>query len=96
MTSTAIPKSLPMRRTSLSMSVRAAGSRPLRLASAAATRTPFEARRRVFVSLPKRWHLLTPQRYVRYTFFRCYIRFYSKAEVEQLAAAMKPNRSATP
>jgi ubiquinone/menaquinone biosynthesis C-methylase UbiE len=50
------------------------------------------ARRRVFVSLPKRWHLLTPQRYVRYTFFRCYIRFYSRPEVEQLAQALKPKR----
>jgi ubiquinone/menaquinone biosynthesis C-methylase UbiE len=51
------------------------------------------AKRRVFVSIPKRWHLLTPQRYVRYTFFRCYIRFYSRPEVEQLAAAMKPKKT---
>jgi ubiquinone/menaquinone biosynthesis C-methylase UbiE len=50
------------------------------------------AKRRVFVSLPKRWHLLTPQRYVRYTFFRCYIRFYSKAEVERLAATVNPKK----
>lgn len=50
------------------------------------------ARRRVFVSLPKRWHLLTPQRWVRYTFFRCYIRFYSRADVERLAASVNPKR----
>jgi ubiquinone/menaquinone biosynthesis C-methylase UbiE len=48
------------------------------------------AKRRVFVTLPKRWHVLTPQRYLRYTLFRCYIRFYSRPEVERLAAAMKP------
>ncbi len=50
------------------------------------------AKRRVFVSLPKRWHLLTPQRYLRYTLFRCYIRFYSRPEVERLAAAMNPRK----
>jgi ubiquinone/menaquinone biosynthesis C-methylase UbiE len=50
------------------------------------------AKRRVFVTLPKRWHVLTPQRYLRYTLFRCYIRFYSRAEVERLAAAMKPRK----
>jgi ubiquinone/menaquinone biosynthesis C-methylase UbiE len=50
------------------------------------------AKRRVFVSLPKRWHMLTPQRYLRYTLFRCYIRFYSRPEVEQLAAAMNPRQ----
>jgi ubiquinone/menaquinone biosynthesis C-methylase UbiE len=49
-------------------------------------------RRRVFVSLPKRWHVLTPQRWVRYTFFKCYIRFYSRAEVEQLAASVNPTK----
>ena len=48
------------------------------------------AKRRVFVSLPKRGHVLTLQRYLRYTLFRCYIRFYSKPEVERLAAAMNP------
>jgi ubiquinone/menaquinone biosynthesis C-methylase UbiE len=51
------------------------------------------ARRRVFVSLPKRWHVLTPQRYLRYTLFRCYIRFYSRPEVERLAAAVGPKRT---
>ena len=50
------------------------------------------AKRRVFVSIPKRWHILTPQRYLRYTLFRCYIRFYSRPEVERLAAAMKPKK----
>ena len=50
------------------------------------------ARRRVFVSLPKRWHVLTPQRYIRYTFFRCYIRFYSRPEVERLAAVVKAKK----
>ena len=50
------------------------------------------AKRRVFVSLPKRWHVLTPQRWVRYTFFRCYIRFYSRADVEQLAASVNPTK----
>ena len=49
-------------------------------------------RRRVFVSLPKRWHVLTPQRWVRYTFFRCFVRFYSRADVERLAASVKPRR----
>src|SRR5262249_13347315 len=51
------------------------------------------AKRRVFVSIPKRWHILTPQRYLRYTLFRCYIRFYSRSEVEQLAAKMKPKKT---
>ena len=51
------------------------------------------ARRRVFVSLPKRWHVLTPQRKVRYTLFRCYVRFYSRADVEKLAAAVAPRRT---
>jgi ubiquinone/menaquinone biosynthesis C-methylase UbiE len=48
------------------------------------------ARRRVFVSIPKRWHVLTPQRWLRYTLFRCYIRFYSRPEVERLAASVNP------
>jgi len=51
------------------------------------------ARRRVFVSLPKRWHVLTPQRKVRYTLFKCFVRFYSRAEVEALAAAVRPRRT---
>ena len=51
------------------------------------------ARRRVFVSLPKRWHVLTPQRYLRYTLFRCYIRFYSRPEVERLAASVNARRT---
>jgi ubiquinone/menaquinone biosynthesis C-methylase UbiE len=51
------------------------------------------ARRRVFVSLPKRWHVLTPQRKVRYTLFKCFVRFYSRAEVERLAAAVAPRRT---
>jgi ubiquinone/menaquinone biosynthesis C-methylase UbiE len=50
------------------------------------------ARRRVFISLPKRWHVLTPQRWVRYTFFRCYIRFYSRRDVERLAASVNPTK----
>jgi len=50
------------------------------------------AKRRVFVSLPKRWHVLTPQRWVRYTFFKCYIRFYSRADVEKLAATVNPKK----
>ena len=50
------------------------------------------ARRRVFVSLPKRWHVLTPQRKVRYTLFKCFVRFYSRAEVERLAATVGPRR----
>jgi ubiquinone/menaquinone biosynthesis C-methylase UbiE len=49
-------------------------------------------RKRIFVSIPKRWHLLTPQRWLRYTFFRCYIRFYSRPEVERLAESVKPRR----
>ncbi len=49
-------------------------------------------RRRVFVSIPKRWHVLTPQRWVRYTLFRCYVRFYSRPEVERLAATVNPKR----
>ena len=51
------------------------------------------ARQRVFVSLPKRWHVLTPQRYLRYTLFRCYVRFYSRPEVERLAASVSPART---
>jgi ubiquinone/menaquinone biosynthesis C-methylase UbiE len=51
------------------------------------------ARRRVFVSLPKRWHVLTPQRKVRYTLFRCFVRFYSRPEVERLAATVRPRRT---
>jgi ubiquinone/menaquinone biosynthesis C-methylase UbiE len=51
------------------------------------------ARRRVFVSIPKRWHVLTPQRYVRYVLRRCYIRFYSRADVERLAATVQPKRT---
>lgn len=47
-------------------------------------------RKRVFVSIPKRWHVLTPQRWVRYTLFRCYIRFYSRPEVERLAESVRP------
>ena len=46
-----------------------------------------------FVSLPKRWHVLTPQRWVRYTFFRCFVRFYSRTEVERLAASVGPRRT---
>jgi ubiquinone/menaquinone biosynthesis C-methylase UbiE len=51
------------------------------------------ARRRVFVSLPKRWHALTPQRKVRYTLFKCFVRFYSRSEVERLAASVAPRRT---
>ena len=51
------------------------------------------ARRRVFVSLPKRWHVLTPQRKVRYTLFKCFVRFYSRAEVDALVAAVAPRRA---
>jgi ubiquinone/menaquinone biosynthesis C-methylase UbiE len=51
------------------------------------------ARRRVFVSLPKRWHVLTPQRKLRYTLFKCFVRFYSRAEIERLAAAANPRRT---
>ena len=50
------------------------------------------ARRRVFISVPKRWHVLTPQRWVRYTFFKCYIRFYSRADVARLAASVNPKQ----
>lgn len=49
-------------------------------------------RKRIFVSIPKRWHVLTPQRYIRYSLFRCYIRFYSRAEVERLARAIPAKR----
>jgi ubiquinone/menaquinone biosynthesis C-methylase UbiE len=51
------------------------------------------ARRRVFVSLPKRWHVLTPQRKLRYGLRRCYVRFYSRGDVEQLAASVAPRRT---
>jgi ubiquinone/menaquinone biosynthesis C-methylase UbiE len=51
------------------------------------------ARRRVFVSLPKRWHVLTAQRKIRYSLFKCFVRFYSRAEVEALAAAVAPRRT---
>ena len=36
--------------------------------------------------------MLTPPRYLRYTLFRCYIRFYARSEVEWLAAVMKPRQ----
>lgn len=51
------------------------------------------ARRRVFVSLPKRWHILTPQRWIRYTLFKCFVRFYSRADVERLAASVNPRKT---
>ena len=47
----------------------------------------------MFVSLPKRWHVLTPQRKMRYTLFKCFVRFYSRAEVDALVAAVAPRRS---
>ena len=47
-------------------------------------------RRRIFISVPKRWHVLTPQRYVRYSLFRCYIRFYGRGDVERLAQSVAP------
>lgn len=50
------------------------------------------AKRRVFISLPKRWHVLTPQRWVRYTLFKCFVRFYSRPEVERLAASVNPKK----
>ena len=51
------------------------------------------ARHRIYVSLPKRWHVLTPQRWARYRLFRCFVRFYSRRDVERLAAIVKPRRS---
>ncbi len=51
------------------------------------------ARRRVFISLPKRWHVLTPQRWIRYTLFKCFVRFYSRPEVERLAASVAPKKT---
>jgi ubiquinone/menaquinone biosynthesis C-methylase UbiE len=50
-------------------------------------------RRRIFVSLPKRWHILTPQRFVRYRLFRCFVRFYSRRDVARLAAAVHARRT---
>ncbi len=47
-------------------------------------------RQRVFFSVPKRWHALTPQRFIRYRLFRCYVRFYSRRDVERIAAAIRP------
>ena len=51
------------------------------------------AKRRVFISLPKRWHVLTPQRWIRYTLFKCFVRFYSRPEVERLAASVHPKKT---
>jgi len=47
-------------------------------------------RQRVFFSVPKRWHALTPQRFIRYRLFRCYVRFYSRRDVERIVAEISP------
>ncbi len=49
-------------------------------------------RGRIFASFPKRWHVLTPQRWVRYRLFRCYLRFYSRREIERLLEPLEPRR----
>lgn len=50
-------------------------------------------RRRLCASIPKRWHVLTPQRWLRYRLFRCFVRFYSRPELERLAAELKPRKT---
>lgn len=50
-------------------------------------------RQRIFVTFPKRWKLLTPQRWVRYRLFRCYLRFYSRREIERLVEPLKPRQT---
>lgn len=41
-------------------------------------------RKRVMFSLPVKWHVLTPQRIVRYWLRKCPLKFYSVADVERL------------
>jgi len=45
----------------------------------------------VLASFPVRWHILSPQRWVRYRLLRqCYLRFYSLGELKQLAEKIRP------
>jgi cyclopropane fatty-acyl-phospholipid synthase-like methyltransferase len=41
-------------------------------------------RKRVMFSLPVKWHILTPQRIVRYRLRKCPLKFYSVAGIERL------------
>ena len=42
------------------------------------------AERTVVFSLPVKWHLLTPQRIIRYKIRRCPVRFYTVSQIDEL------------
>lgn len=42
------------------------------------------SRNLMLATFPKRWHILTPQRKIRYLFGCCPVRFYSLREIEKL------------
>jgi SAM-dependent methyltransferase len=45
----------------------------------------------VMASFPVRWHILSPQRWVRYRIFRrCYLRYYSLRQLKRLAEQVRP------
>ena len=45
----------------------------------------------VLASFPVRWHILSPQRWVRYRLLRrCYLRYYSLNELKVLAEQVRP------
>ncbi len=45
----------------------------------------------VLASFPVRWHILSPQRWVRYRLLRrCYLRYYSLNEIKVLAEQVRP------
>jgi SAM-dependent methyltransferase len=45
----------------------------------------------VLASFPVRWHVLSPQRWIRYRLLRrCYLRFYSLGELKKLAEQVRP------
>jgi SAM-dependent methyltransferase len=45
----------------------------------------------VLASFPVRWHILSPQRWVRYRLLRqCFLRFYSLSELKKLAEKVRP------
>jgi SAM-dependent methyltransferase len=46
----------------------------------------------VLASFPVRWHILSPQRWVRYRLLRrCYLRYYSLGELKRLAEQVRPS-----
>jgi hypothetical protein len=45
----------------------------------------------VLASFPLRWHILSPQRWIRYRLLRrCFLRFYSLGELKKLAEHVRP------